>query len=136
MLGVEGSVAVPLLKYCDAIDCSFEDCRECAGGVGGRSGRPIRFEACFRVRGLELYEVEGEVRLVSSDNTWVPVDGGEEYESDDRSRLGCGKVLCLLNEPPLNSFTAPGEASTSRDGILRCERLRHCVCVRSIQYIH
>jgi hypothetical protein len=31
---------------------SSEGFRECAGGVGGRSGRPIRFDACLRVRGL------------------------------------------------------------------------------------
>lgn len=54
VLGVGDSSVSPLLRYCAGIDLSFEDCRECAGGVGGRSGRPSRFEVCFSVRGLEL----------------------------------------------------------------------------------
>lgn len=35
-----------------------EDCRECAGGVGGRT--PILFEACFKVRGLDVSELVTE----------------------------------------------------------------------------
>lgn len=34
-----------------------DDCRECAGGVGGRRGAPILFEVCFNIRGFELSEL-------------------------------------------------------------------------------
>jgi len=66
VFGVGDSAVSPLPKYCAGMGFSFEDCRECAGGVGGRSGWPMRFEECFSVRGLDVYEFEGEVASVSS----------------------------------------------------------------------
>lgn len=53
VLGVDESVAVPFaLNGTAGVWVSSDGFRECAGGVGGRSGRPIRFEVCLRVRGL------------------------------------------------------------------------------------
>lgn len=53
VLGVDESVAVPFaLNGAAGVWVSSDGFRECAGGVGGRSGRPIRFEVCLRVRGL------------------------------------------------------------------------------------
>jgi hypothetical protein len=40
----------------------LDDCRECVGGVGGRSGCPILLDECFNVRRL----LSGEVRLAVS----------------------------------------------------------------------
>jgi hypothetical protein len=43
-----------------------EDCREWVGGVGGRPLDPIRFfDACFKVRGLDVSELGMDATPVS-----------------------------------------------------------------------
>lgn len=57
------------------------------------------------------------------------MDGGDGYVSGEQSRLGCGKALCRLNEPPLKPSSETDEVSSCDDGMLRCEG--QCVSVRS-----
>jgi hypothetical protein len=75
----------------------LEDCLECIGGVGGRSGTPILREACFKVRGLELWEVGLDGIPVSTDKTRGFDAKAMEYVSDERSSRGCGNVLCRFS---------------------------------------
>jgi hypothetical protein len=47
--------------------CVSDDCRECAGGVGGRPGAPILlFGLCFNTRGLEVSDVGIDARSEST----------------------------------------------------------------------
>lgn len=49
----------------------LDDCRECAGGVGGSRGTPILFEVCFNIRGFGFSEfcagVDSASALLSRD---------------------------------------------------------------------
>lgn len=69
----------------------LEELRECAGGVGGRSGPPLRRD---REGGLESWELEGDQDDVESAGR----SGGASvlvYATDDLLALGCGRFLCL-----------------------------------------
>lgn len=104
-MGIEGDFATCSRLEGSGAALPLEDCREWVGGVGGRSGSPIRFEACFSVRGLEVCELGADdvpVSIVKTRGLEGTREGTcaetcEGNVAENGSSWGCGNTLWRLN---------------------------------------